>query len=88
MMRWAGILLLLAAVVCSAVGVVTLRHESRQLFIALEAAAEERDAARTEWSRLQLEQAWLAEAGRIERQAIDDLDMRSPESSRVLVRQP
>ncbi|QKK03997.1 MAG: cell division protein FtsL [Pseudomonadota bacterium] len=87
-MRWLAALLLLAAVLASAVAVIVLRHESRLLFVALQEAEQQRDAARVEWSRLQLEQAWLAEAGRVEREAREALDMRVPEQIRLLVEAP
>ena len=85
MMRWLSFFLMLGLLLASAVGVVALRHESRQLFTDLQEAASERDEARTEWSRLQLEQAWLAEAGRVEREARDQLGMTLPERTGILV---
>lgn len=85
MIRWVLFAALVVALLASAVGVVVLRHESRQLFGALQEAEAERDRASVEWSRLQLEQAWLAEAGRIEREAHDKLDMRRPEQFGILV---
>lgn len=88
MIRWVAFFVVLGLLMGSAVGVVTLRHESRQLFAALQEAASERDQARTEWSRLQLEQAWLAEAGRVEREARERLDMRLPETTGILVNTP
>lgn len=84
-MRWILFLVLLLALLGSAMGVVALRHESRQIFAALQQAGSERDQANVEWSRLQLEQAWLAEAGRVEREARDQLDMARPERTGVLV---
>lgn len=84
-MRWLLLIGLLAAVVASAVGLVALRHESRQLFVALQTAESERDQANVEWSRLQLEQAWLGDASRIEQAAREKLDMKSPEETRVIV---
>lgn len=88
MIRWCLLLLLVVAVLASAIGVVMLRHESRQLFVALQEADSARDAARVEWSRLQLEQAWLADAGRVERQAREQLEMESPDDVRILVTSP
>lgn len=85
MIRWITFFLVLALLLGSAIGVVTLRHESRQLFSALQEAGSERDEARAEWSRLQLEQAWLAESGRVERQARDELDMQLPVRTGILV---
>lgn len=88
MIRWLLLLVLTAAVLASAVAVVVLRHESRQLFVALQEAESERDAERVEWSRLQLEQAWLGDAGRVESQARDELGMERPEDVRILVTSP
>lgn len=85
MIRWLTFALLLAGLLISAVATVVLRHESRQLFVALQEAERERDQAQVEWSRLQLEQAWLADSGRIERQARDELDMRRPDDVQILV---
>ncbi|NBB92910.1 MAG: cell division protein FtsL [Gammaproteobacteria bacterium] len=87
-MRWLLLAVLTLAVLASAIGVVFLRHESRQLFVALQAAEETRDAARVEWSRLQLEQAWLGDAGRVEGRAREQLEMESPEEVRILVTSP
>lgn len=84
MIRWMAFFVVLACLLASAIGVVTLRHESRQLFAALQEAAAERDEARAEWSRLQLEQAWLAESGRVEREARDALDMKLPARTGIL----
>lgn len=85
MIRWLTFFLVLCLLLVSAVGVVALRHESRQLFSALQEADAERDQARVEWSRLQLEQAWLAEAGRVERAAREQLGMTMPERPGILV---
>lgn len=88
MIRWLFLLVLTAAVLASAIGVVVLRHESRQLFVALQEAESQRDASRVEWSRLQLEQAWLGDAGRVEAQAREQLRMQSPNDIRILVTSP
>ncbi len=87
MIRWILFAVLMAALLASSVGVVVLRHESRLLFSALQDAEFERDQISVEWSRLQLEQAWLAEAGRVEREAHEQLDMRRPEQIGILVDQ-
>lgn len=88
MIRWLLLLFLTAAVLASAIGVVVLRHESRQLFGALQQADARRDAERVEWSRLQLEQAWLGDVGRVETQAREKLGMGPPEDVRILVTSP
>lgn len=88
MIRWVALFVVLAAVLATAIGIIVLRHESRQQFAALQKAEMQRDAARVEWSRLQLEQAWLGDAGRIEREAVEKLDMRPPVSPSLMVRKP
>jgi cell division protein FtsL len=74
--------------VASSLGVVYTRHESRGLAVKLGALEKEHDNAVAEWSRLQLEQAWLADASQIEKKARDQLEMLKPESTRILVVQP
>jgi len=74
--------------VASALGVVYTRHQSRQLAVQLGQLEAERDNAMAEWSRLQLEQAWRADAGQIEAVARRELDMRSPEDTRIMVIRP
>lgn len=87
MIRWLLILVLMVGLLISAIGLVMLKHEGRQLFAALQAAERDRDEANMEWSRLQLEQAWLGDAGRIERIAAEELRMERPEQVRVIVSQ-
>lgn len=86
MRSWFILCILLVTVIVSAVALVGARHDARQLFIELEAAAQQHDAQRVEWSRLQLELAFLGESGRIEAQAREALDMRSPSRIGLLVR--
>jgi cell division protein FtsL len=83
---WAVLIVLLIGVVASAVALVGARHDGRQLFIQLERAANEHDEQRVEWSRLQLELAFLGESSRIESQARESLDMRPPTDVGLLVR--
>ena len=44
-----------------------------------------RDETIAEWSRLQLEQAWLADASHVERKARDELGMDQPSETQILV---
>lgn len=81
-------LVLLLAVIASALGVVYTRHESRRLAVQLGEIENQRDAIIAEWSRLQLEQAWLADAGTVERKAEEELGMKSPENVQILVVEP
>jgi cell division protein FtsL len=79
------LLITLAAVICSALGVVYTRHDSRQSAVKLGLLEDERDEFIAEWSRLQLEQAWLADASHVESKAREQLGMQIPEESNILV---
>ncbi len=83
-----SVLIALAAVIASALGVVHARHESRQYSAELGALERARDASIAEWSRLQLEQAFLADGGQVESKAREQLGMESPEKSVILVIEP
>ena len=86
--RLIAILIVLVAVIGSALGVVYTRHESRREAVTLGALENERDAFIAEWSRLQLEQAWLADASHIESKATEQLGMQTPENFVILVVEP
>ena len=86
MKTWIVLIVLLTATVATAVALVIARHDARQLFIQLEAAAQDHDEQRVEWSRLQLELAFLGDSSRIETQARESLDMRQPRDVGLLVR--
>ncbi|MGY6586781.1 MAG: cell division protein FtsL [Wenzhouxiangella sp.] len=88
MIRWIAFSILMVALLATSIGAVKLRHESRQLFVQLAAAERERDQIAVEWSRLQLEQAWLADASRVERLARERLDMQLPDRISILVAEP
>ena len=81
-------LLALAAVIGSALGIVYTRHESRRHSVELGQLEDQRDAYIAEWSRLQLEQAWLADASNVESKASEQLGMRAPEETLILVIEP
>jgi len=78
-------LVLVAAVVASAIGVVQVRHEGRQRYIDLRALHAERDELNVEYGRLQLEQATWAEMSRVERMARDELGLVRPDPRHVTV---
>lgn len=82
------VLFILTLVISSALGVVHTRHESRRQSVQLGQLEDQRDAFIAEWSRLQLEQAWLADASHIESKARDQLGMQSPEKIQILVVKP
>ena len=79
---------MLLADVGSALGVVYTRHQARHLSVELSTLEAQHDAAVAEWSRLQLEQAYLADAGQIEGTARDKLRMEQPDQIRILVVNP
>jgi cell division protein FtsL len=79
------LLIALALVVCSALGVVYTRHESRRATVQLGLLENQRDEFIAEWSRLQLEQAWLADASHVESKAREHLGMQTPEKAVILV---
>jgi len=82
------VLIVITAVTGSALGVVYARHESRHQSVQLGLLEDQRDAFIAEWSRLQLEQAWLADASHIESKARDRLGMQPPGNIRILVVKP
>lgn len=80
--------LLALAAVCSAIGVVYARHESRKLFIGLQGLAAERDGLNIDWGRLQIEHSTWASPSRIEQLARDRLKMREPDPAAVVIVEP
>lgn len=82
------LLLLAAAVMTSAIGVVLSTHESRKQFVALQVLQKERDELNIQWGRLQLEQSTWATHARIEKGASDKLDMVIPPPGAVVIVRP
>lgn len=84
------VLVLVLGLACfgSALGVVYVNHESRKLFIELQALQEIRDELDVEWGRMQLEQSTWATHGRIEATARDKLSMHLPAPGSVQVVRP
>ena len=79
------LVLLLVAVVISAIGVVYARQESRSMFVELTRLTTERDDLNFEYGRLELEQATAAEANRIEQLARGRFGMVSPQPATTVV---
>jgi cell division protein FtsL len=79
---------LAAAVFGSALGVVFSTHESRKLFVELQALQKVRDDRNAQWGRLQLEQSTWATHSRIERIANKKLDMVIPPPGAVVIVSP
>lgn len=76
---------LYAAIFLSALQVVLTRHETRRLFVELQAMERTRDALKEEWGRLQLEQSTWAINDRVESVARTKLGMKMPEQSSVVL---
>jgi cell division protein FtsL len=82
------LLLVLIADVSSALGVVYTQHQSRLLAVELDGLETIQDENLAEWSRLQIEQGWLADASQIEKTARGVLQMQQPGETRILVVHP
>jgi cell division protein FtsL len=76
--RLLALVVLLSCAVASAIGVVSSRQQSRQLFSALSDLERERDELNIEYGRLQLEQATWTETNRLEQLARTQLGMVFP----------
>ncbi len=85
--RQSFMLVLVFAVVCvtSALALIYTKHESRKLFVELEALTQERDELNIEWGQLQIEQSTWATHARIEQVATDNLSLVRPESTEIFV---
>jgi len=78
----------LVGVIASAIAVVVVRQEHRQLFVELTNLENERDALRIDYGRLQLEQATWADSARIEGIARERLGLRAPTPDDIVVLRP
>jgi cell division protein FtsL len=70
--------------VVSALAVVRVKHENRLLTTDLDRLRVERDQLDMEWAQLQLEEAALAQHGRIDQIARNQLGMSEPRSYEVV----
>jgi cell division protein FtsL len=83
--RQFAVVALLLGVVSTALAVAYGKHQSRQMFIELQALNNERDALDIEWGRLQLEQSTLATPIRIENIAHKRLGMFVPPADEIVI---
>jgi cell division protein FtsL len=65
--------------------VVTLRHQSRLLFVEYQSLQAERDSLNIEWGKLLLEEGAWSEHRRVEKLARDRLHMATPIAHRVVI---
>lgn len=78
-------MLILVAVIVSALALIETRHENRRVFVELQELEKRRDALEIEWGQLQLEQSAWATHGRIEQLAREQRDMKIPSEAEVMV---
>lgn len=81
-------LILLVAVLISALAVVSTNHRARKLITEFEREQERMRALDVEWGQLQLEQSTWATHAKIEQIARDKLGMHAPRPAQLLVLQP
>ena len=75
--------LLLVAVVICALSVVTSQHKARKLYIELQKQKELAQQMDVEWGQLQLEQSTWAALTRVEKIALQQLQMQLPKSGQI-----
>ena len=76
---------LAALLIGSAIGVAVSAHQSRELYNTLSELQAQRDAYQRQWSQLLLEQSALSAHGRIEREAVDELNMIVPGQEHIVL---
>ncbi len=81
-------LMLLAAVLISALAVVSTNHRARKLVTEFEREQERMRALDVEWGQLQLEQSTWATHTRVEQIARDKLGMRPPRAGQTIAMEP
>jgi cell division protein FtsL len=87
-MRGLVIPLLLMAAVATAMSAAYARHQSRKLFVELQALEVARDAMNVEWGQLQLEQSTHTTHGKVEDAARKRLSMHIPAPQQVTILRP
>jgi len=82
--KWV-VMVLLMAILSSAFAVIYTKFLSRKYFVELQNLYQTRDILQIEWQKLRLEQStWLAQ-GRIERVAIDKLNLVYPSPEEIVI---
>ena len=86
--RHTATLILAVALLASAVATVYAQHYRRALFVELQKLERERDAMQVEWGQLKLEQSTWATHDRIERLALEKLELGIPPAADVVLITP
>lgn len=79
---------LCVSVMASAISVIYVSHQNRQIFAAYQALLGQRDELKADWGRLLLEESALAAHSRVEKIAIEKLGMQVPEIKQVVLVRP
>lgn len=79
------LLVVVALVIVSSVGVIYSKHMNRNEFIQLQKLERQRDLLNEEWGRLLLEQSTWGSPSRVEQQARTRLDMVVPKADSTVV---
>ncbi|MCE8034772.1 cell division protein FtsL [Billgrantia tianxiuensis] len=79
---------LVLACLASATAVISASHQTRAQYVRLQQLERERDQLQTEWGQLLLEESAWSSPARIERLAVERLDMRLPHVNEVEVIRP
>ena len=79
---------LVLACLASATAVISASHQTRTQYVRLQQLERERDQLQTEWGQLLLEESAWSSPARIERLAVERLDMRLPDVDEVEVIRP
>ena len=77
--------LLVVAMMVSALAVIHAKHRNRMLYVELRELQSVRDDLNVDWGRLQLEQSTWATHGRIEKIARQKLNMRNVDYDKVII---
>jgi cell division protein FtsL len=76
------------ALFTSAVATVYVQHHRRMQFVELRTLERERDRLQVEWGQLKLEQSTWATHERIERLALEKLDLHMPPAADIVLVEP
>lgn len=78
-------LILLIAIFFLAIGIVLSTHDTRTAITDKDATLVERERLDSEWRNLILEENALAEHSRVQKMAIDELEMKRPDGDKEVV---
>lgn len=86
--RLAVVVALIVLVLGSAMAVITTSHLTREQYARLQRLEREQNQLQTEWGQLLLEESAWSSPARIERVAVERLEMRLPDVNEVEVIRP